>query len=472
MGIQFKKNNRGEIIRYKARLVARGFSQVRGESYDETFSPVIDFTIIRLFFSIFVCKLNWVSLQLDVNNAYLYAELDANVYMKQPTGFEVDDRVCKLNKAIYGLHQSGRQWYFELEGILTRLGFLKLDWTNCVFTYNSNIFIMFYVDDLVLIAKEQNDIDSTLVVLQKNFELKIIGKTKKLLGIEFEYIENKILIHQQSYINELCKQYTKYNIPICSLPISKGIIFSTQDSPQTVEEYAQMKEIPYRNLIGSLAFIAGRTRPDISFAVNIFSQFQANPGMKHWLYLLKVLGYLRYTQEYMLDLSNVDKFRLEMFTDADYASNRDDRVSMGGYILYIDRTPITWKTFKHRCITLSTMESEYISMAESAKELVWLKGVLEDKNLKVPVLKSTLYCDNLSAISFSKSPIQNSRSKHIDIKYHFIRKLISDEIFEIKSVKSKENPADIFTKPQVKEHLLIFCREIFKIIRNGKVMEC
>ncbi|GFW59625.1 retrovirus-related Pol polyprotein from transposon TNT 1-94 [Trichonephila clavipes] len=218
--IKYDENNK--IVRYKARLVARGNTQLRGESFDEVFSPDINFTI-------------------------------------------------------------------------------------------------------------------------KNFDLKIMGKTKKLLGIEFEEIGNSLFIHQRSYIRRLCEIYEKYKYPVSSLPISKGQVLSKLDSPKTSEE---ILTVPYRNLIGSLSFIAIRTRPDIMYAVNVLSQFQANPGIKHWNCLLRLLGYLKYTQEYKLELSKVKSLKLRCYSDSDFATNRDDRVSMGGFITFIDETPISWRTFK------------------------------------------------------------------------------------------------------------------------------
>ncbi|GFV62321.1 retrovirus-related Pol polyprotein from transposon TNT 1-94 [Trichonephila clavipes] len=191
-----------------------------------------------------------------------------------------------------------------------------------------------------------------------------MGKTRKLLGIEFEELGNSLLIHQISYIRRLCEIYEKYKYPVSSLPISKGQVLSKLDSPKTSEE---ILTVPYRNLIGSLSFISIRTRPDIMYAVNVLSQFQANPGIKHWKCLLRLLGYLKYTQEYKLELSKVKSLKLRCYPDSDFATNKDDRVSMGGFITFIDETPISWRTFKQKSVSLSTMEAEYVSLTEAAK---------------------------------------------------------------------------------------------------------
>ncbi|GFU22246.1 retrovirus-related Pol polyprotein from transposon TNT 1-94 [Trichonephila clavipes] len=227
-------------------------------------------------------------------------------------------------------------------------------------------------DDIIIFGKEMENVNFCITIIAENFDLKIMGKTKKLLGIEFEEIGNSLFIHQRSYIRRLCEIYEKYKYPVSSLPISKG----------------------------SLSFIAIRTRPDIMYAVNVLSQFQANPGIKHWNCLLRLLGYLKYTQEYKLELSKVKSLKLRCYSDSDFATNRDDRVSMGGFITFIDETPISWRTFKQKSVSLSTMEAEYVSLTEAAKEFIWLKNVIDNKSLNLELSENVMFCDNQAAISF------------------------------------------------------------------------
>lgn len=457
-----KKNESDQIVRYKARLVAQGFKQQQGIDYDDVYSPVVNFSLIRLFFAIFVGLLKWANYQVDIKSAYLYAELSEETYMSQPEGFEEDpSKVCKLKKAIYGLHQSGREWYTEIANALQDLKLEKLDWCNGVFA-GKDVLLLLYVDDIVVFGKSQENIDIVVQDLSQIFELKILGETRKLLGVEFENADGNLFIHQKEYIENTVKHFSKqYKIPIVSLPIAKGIVLTKQDCPQTEEEKAEMEKIPYRRLLGCVAFIASRTRPEISYAVNILSQYQENPGQKHWQALLKVLGYLQYTKGYMLNLKKISNLSIECFTDADHASNRDDRVSIGGTIIYVGGVPIVWKTFKQKSVSISTMEAEYISLSESAKELVWLKNVLMDSKLELKVPSCYLYCDNSAAIDFSKSSIENSRSKHIDVRYHFVRQYVNEKFFELKFVRTVDNTADLFTKPVVKEHLRKFCNKVY-----------
>lgn len=463
-----KRNESGDIVRYKARLVAQGYRQIKGESYDETFSPVVNFSLVRLFFSILVSYQRWTHLQCDIKGAYLYAPLSENVYMTQPPGFVVkgkENLVCKLLRAIYGLHQSGRAWFGELHKTLVKLGFKKLDWANCVYTFNNHIVLLLYVDDFVLFGKSKRHIDNVVNLLSKHFDLKILGRTKKLLGVEFEEEGNSVLIHQSLYIEDICNRFKKFNFPISSLPISKGMVYSKVQCPQSSAETDEMRQYPYRSVLGCLSFLASRSRPDISYAVNIFSQFQSNPGIIHWNGLLKLLGYVSYTKDLKLNLL-CNKIQLVTYTDADFASNRDDRTSMGGQLVLVDKSPIAWRTFKQKSISLSTMEAEFVALTEATKELIWFDHIItecyEREIFKGQKLKSCLLVDNMAAIDFIKSPIENYRTKHIHVKLLFVRDLINEDTFEVKHVKSKSNLSDIFTKPLTKYDLTRFKENIFK----------
>ncbi|GBN35763.1 Retrovirus-related Pol polyprotein from transposon TNT 1-94 [Araneus ventricosus] len=165
-----KRNEQNEIVTYKACLVAQGFNQIKGESYDEVFSPVVNFSIIILFFTVFVCLFKWLNVQIDINNVYLDANLDEVVCMSQPEGFVVEaDKVCRVKRAIYGLHQSGRQWFLEMDNVLKEWNFLKLEWCNCVYMYKNKLL---YVDDIILYAKNRKDLELGIDLLKRHFELK------------------------------------------------------------------------------------------------------------------------------------------------------------------------------------------------------------------------------------------------------------------------------------------------------------
>lgn len=460
-----KRGEEGEIVRYKARLVAQGFKQIKGESFDETFSPVVNFGVIRFFFSLLVSVKQWVHIQCDIKSAYLYAPLQEEVYMSQPPGFSQNNNlVCKLNKALYGLHQSGRMWFFEIDKVLHGLGFIKFEWGNCIYSFKNSLILLLYVDDIVLFGLNKDSVQKGIKLLQNHFDLKILGKTRKLLGVQFEEGEC-MCINQTAYIEEIQDRFKSFKAPISSLPISKGIIFSKTQSPQTNTEQHEMMKYPYRNLLGCLSYLASHTRPDISYAVNIMSQFQANPGIFHWNGLLRILGYIISTKLFKLNLST-NNMQLKVYSDADFASNRDDRTSMSGQLLLLGEAPIFWRTFKQKCISLSTMESEFVAMTEAAKELIWYDRILKEcitRNIiSEPKTEPTLLGDNTASIDFISSPIENCRTKHIDVKLFFIRNLVFDKALIVKYIPSKKNLADAFTRPLTKHDLYVFLKHLFK----------
>lgn len=462
-----KRDEFGRIARHKARLVAQGFKQVKGESYDETFSPVVNFGVIRFFFSLLVSCCGWLHTQCDVTSAYLYAPLKENVYMLQPPGFVQSDnkfQYCKLDRALYGLHQSGREWYYEIHKVLINIGFKKLSSCNCVYIFKTGIILLLYVDDIIIYGKTQKLIDKVLKLLKSEFDIKELGRTRKLLGVEFEDTPSGVVIHQSTYVKEILERFSKFKIPHSSLPIAKGVIFSKSQCPEFDSDIEQMSHLPYRSILGCLSFLSNRTRPDIAYAVNILSQFQSNPGVAHWDGLLRLLGYVRSTAHYKLKL-NCKSDNLTIYSDADFAANRDDRTSIGGQIVMLDKAPIDWRTFKEKCVSLSVMESEFVAMTEAVKNVVWFDRIRSECGregvIPVSVRTPVMRADNQSAINFIKSPVENYRTKHIDVKLFFIRDWLNDGKFQISFVRSKLNLADIFTKPLTKAKVFKFVKSVF-----------
>lgn len=461
---KLKKNAEGTIERYRARLVAQGFRQVPGIDYFEIFSPVVNYVLIYLFMSFLVISMGWVHRHLDVNCAYLYGSLREETYMEIPKGFNFHSNVNSkshvflLKKALYGLHQAGHEWYLELHSALENLGFKKLLRTNCVYMYGRKSIILIYVDDIILFSENHLEMNKVIELLKSKFEIKDLGPIRKVLGIEFEQIKSKWVIHQKGYINRLEETFRDIPLVKCKLPMSPGQVIQKNENDPSIEG-----KLPYRSLIGSLLFLATRSRPDILFAVNQLSQYNSHPTLKHWKLLCQVFNYVRVTKEFIIPLNVKGSKDFYAYTDASWASDRDDRRSYSGFIVYFRNAPISWHTTKQKCVALSSMEAEYIAISEAARELLWLYDIFSEcsKVLNFDICKPVLYSDSQSAIYFSRNSIENVRSKHIDIRFHFVKNLLTMNKFDLFSVPGDNNVADLLTKPVTGDKLTQYCYNIF-----------
>ncbi|GBO41020.1 Retrovirus-related Pol polyprotein from transposon TNT 1-94 [Araneus ventricosus] len=270
-----KHDEKNNVKKYKSRLVAQGFKQRPGVDFTDVFAPLVNFDIIKFLFVLLVCILGWNHYQIDVKGAYLYGNLDIPIYMQQPEGFVLkgcEHYVCRLQKSIYGLHQSGRQWNLELSEILFGLGFHQNDLCNGLYT-KSNCILLVYVDDIVVFSKSQSDLENLILNIKIKLEITELGPVRYLLGVNFERIGDSVYLHQNTYINKLKTRFKNLPRRRITLPLKVGCILPDRVKENEIIETELMRQIPYKTLIGCLSFIANRSRPDIAFAVNTMSQF-------------------------------------------------------------------------------------------------------------------------------------------------------------------------------------------------------
>lgn len=457
-----KKNEANVPVKYKARLVCQGFRQKPGIDYNEVFCPVINFNIVKLLFILLVCMLKWYHCQIDICSAYLYGILKEPVYMKQPTGYEVrgsEHKVCLLTKSIYGLHQSAREFNNTLDSTLKELGFTKVSWCNCLYRLNDAILIV-YIDDMVLFCKSKEYVNEVLSLVKSKLDITELGATKYLLGVNFETIGNSIFLHQKTYVERLMLKFKDLPKGFVTLPLKVGCTLPSKVKDDEIVETDIMKSFPYRSMIGSLLFLATRSRCDISFSVNVLSQYCNGYTYKHWCYVVDLMNYVFSTKDYKINLSNISGNELIAFSDANWGSSLTNRHSSSGHIILFGNVPFSWKSSKQRCIALSTMESEFIALTESVKELVWYSRILNELNL-IESVKPKQYCDNEAAIYFVRNNPENLKTKHIDIKYQFIRQLINEKLFDLEFVSSRNNLADFLTKPLLVNKFKVFLNNIF-----------
>lgn len=439
-------------VRYKARLVAKGFSQVEGVDFNDIFSPVVKHTSIRVLLAIVATK-NLELEQLDVKTAFLHGELEEQIYMQQPEGFAEKGKehmVCLLKKSLYGLKQSPRQWYKRFNAFITTQGFNRSKYDVCVYfkkiVDNSWVYLLLYVDDMLIAAKDIDEIKRLKVRLGKEFEMKDLGAAKKILGMEIQRDRKarRLWLSQRSYILKVLERFGMSDARSEKIPFSSHFKISSELCPETEEDHEYMSRIPYSNAVGSLMYAMICTRPDIAHAVSVVSRYMANPGKGHWQAVKWIFRYLQGTTDLSLEFGRNDD-SLIGYVDADYAGDRDKRRSMTGYIFTMGRCAVSWKATLQSTVALSTTEAEYMAAAEGIKEAIWLNGLVAEISSGQKTV--VIYCDSQSAIHLTKDQMHHERTKHIDVRYHFIRDVIAQEQVIVKKIATAVNPADMLTKP-------------------------
>lgn len=448
-----KKDSAGNVVRYKARLVAQGFSQVPGVDYFDTFAPVAKLASIRTVLAM-AAHLDLELHQIDIKGAYLNGELTSRerIYMKQPPGFHAPNssgQVWHLLKTLYGLKQSARRWYHKLvEIMLGHLGFSRCDVDQAVFFRRdgkSLTVVLVHVDDCTVAASSITLIVDFKRKISEHVEITDLGELHWLLGIEIRRDRERRSIHisQRSYIDSIIRRYNFQDLKPVSTPMETHLRLSTSQSPSTTAEFAQMRDIPYHEAVGSLMYASLGTRPDISFAVQTVSRFSTKPGWAHWEAVKRIFRYLKGTSELWLSYGGT-KGELTGFADAD-GNMAEDRHAISGYAFLLHGGAVSWSAKRQEIISLSTTESEYVAATHAAKEALWLRSLITQL-FSLELSPTTLFSDNQSAIALTQDHQYHARTKHIDIRFHFIRWIVEQGSLRLVYCPTDDMVADTLTK--------------------------
>ncbi len=431
----------GQVDRYRARLVVRGFTQQFGTDYDETFSPVVKLPSVRMVLAIAVAE-HMKMEQFDVKTAFLHGELKEEIFMRQPKGFEDGTgRVCKLKKSLYGLKQASRCWNQKFSKFLEKFDFRTSTADNCVFISGPDkrkIILAIWVDDGLVVAHKIEDINRLINFMQKKFEIKA-KPLEYFLGLEIKQLENgSIHVNQAAYATKVLAKFGMLNSNPVSTPADSSIQnFGLSDDVVT--------NFPYREAVGSLMYLAIATRPDISYAVGVVSRFLSNPKETHVNAVKRILKYLRGTIDYGIIFEKNHKQNILCYSDSDYASDPETRRSTSGNVFMLGTSAISWASQRQKCVALSSTEAEFVAASLAVKEMVWIDRLMVDIWSKCE--NPSMFVDNQSAIRLIKNMEFHKRTKHIDVMYNFIREKFRDDFFTLSYVDTNNQIADIFTKP-------------------------
>lgn len=442
----------GNITKYKARMVARGFQQTDGLDYTETFSGVVKPATYRLLFATLLWA-GWICHQMDVQTAFLNGDLEEEVYINPPEGFPEDGKVLHLIKALYGLKQAPRAWYKKLKEWLIRNNWERSKYDECVFFHRGLcLIIAVYVDDLLIFGNKERDIQTFKDSIATTFRMTDLGRISYYLGMEFVLLSHGLLIHQKGFINQILNRYNMGNIKSVATPLDANDKLLEETSQQAAPAFKQ----EYMSKVGSLNYVQTKTRPDISYAVSLVSRYMKNPNQQHMDAVNRIYAYLAGTKDvglfYTEETNAHDEdnlYPLQGFVDSDWGGCKDTGRSTTGWIYMFEGNPISWSSHRQKSVSTSSAEAEYVAASDAAKEAIWLQGLLDELYSMIgsqPQSTIPLHIDNVSAIKITKNPEFHGRTKHINIRHHFIRECVEQDQIRPLWISGKENVADILTK--------------------------
>jgi hypothetical protein len=459
----FKRKLRpdGSIDKYKARLVAKGYNQRFGIDYEETYAPVAKFTSIRSVLAI-GALLDLEIHQMDVKTAFLHGDLEEEIFMAIPEGVSAPEKsVCRLRRSLYGLKQSPRCWNRKIDEFLVSLDFHRLESDHSIYvrgTPNNPDFsiLALYVDDLLLLTKNPATMSSLKGKLASRFEMSDCGEVSHFLGISVlrDRPRRTISIHQEHFAAQILGRFDMSECHAVATPLDPSIKLCRAPSEGEISEKADKPAdvTLFRSIVGSLMYLMVSTRPDIASAIGIISQFAADPRQSHLSAARRMLRYIKGTKNFKLMLGaittgdNPEKPILSGYSDANWGNDLDSRRSTSGYIFLVSGGVVSWSSKRQATVALSSTEAEYMALTQATKEAIWLRTFLNELGFHSNDA-TTIFEDNQSAIALAKNPVHHARTKHIDIRHHYIREKLESGDIRLEYIHTSDMVADALTKP-------------------------
>uniref|UniRef100_A0A0A9X817 Retrovirus-related Pol polyprotein from transposon TNT 1-94 n=1 Tax=Lygus hesperus TaxID=30085 RepID=A0A0A9X817_LYGHE len=442
--------------RYRARLVVRGCQQRVGIDFDEVFSPVVGGDALRVMLA-HSAKKGYHLMKFDVKTAFLYGTIKEELYMEMPDGYSDKSKICKLEKALYGLHQAPACWNKRLTSTLQRMGLKPLKTEQCVFVnVDHTMFLAVHVDDGIIAGKSLEKLHEVVKILEKEFKVIAFENPDTYLGLDIIRTDSHLKLSQKGYAEAVIRKYRMDDAKPALTPIA------SDKKPPDQDDGSKKIAFPYREAVGSLLYLSTKTRPDLALAVGLCGRHVENPRQTDVQNIKRTLKYVKATADlgvnYIIDSDCPEK--LVAYCDADFAGDVDSRKSTTGFVIFYSNGPVSWTSRKQPIVATSSTESEYISAAECARTLIYLRNFLEELSGKeVP---TELNIDNQSAMDLINNGVLNRRSKHIDVRYHYIKEKVDEGLIQIKYCPTETQIADILTKPLLGEKFQFFKQSLVK----------
>ena len=420
-----KRNKAGEIIKYKARMVAKGCAQRPGYDYLEMHSPIMCMEIIHAILAVAAMQKLFIY-QLDIKGAYLNGKLKQHMYMQQPEGYNNSTGcVCMLVKTLYSLKQAGQEWNIEFDSKLRRQGYVHLQSDPCMYIWHVDedfIIITVWVDDLLLFVTTIELRDKARADIERKWEVTDLGKPSKIVGIEINQTKDFISISQIKYIESILWREGMEHCNTVSTPLDPNVPLLPN-----LEGNEGSHSNSYVRLLGQLQFVTNAMCPDICYAVNRLVAYTANPSLQHTTALKHILCYLSRTRMYRIIyrlLPHQSNF-FYGYADAAYG-NADEHQSTTGYVFIAGKGAITWSSRKQIATALSSTEAEYVALSEALQEAFWLRNIYDELGLLQEDMPTEIWGDNEGSIAMVKNPQFHKCSKHIARHWHWVCKLVED----------------------------------------------
>jgi hypothetical protein len=451
-----KTNEDGVLTQFKARITPKGFRQKEGVDYFEVFAHTGKYKTLRVALAL-AAKMDMELNQLDVPSAFVRAELNEEVYMEMPDGFKIPDTVCKLEKSLYGLKQSPRNWYKLLSSFIREeMGWAPCVSDPCLFKKHSRtgkqMLLFVFVDDMqgIYHRTDAAEWEEDKRKLTARFETKDLGESTWMLGMRItrDRKARTIKLDQELYVTKALEKYGLMECKTARTPaeVNNGAQEDDRDGGGKPTHHQL-----YMEKVGTLLYAAISTRPDIGHAVNQLTRHMQAPVERHMKAANRVLRYLAGTKDMGLWFGrrrrqdDREGAEISAYADSDWGSDKSDRKSITGWIAMVNGDPVSWASKKQKVVALSTCEAELYAEASAMQEVLWLRGLLKELELASGEA-ATIYGDNQSAIATSKNGIRSERTKHVDIKYQFVTDLVDSGKVKLQWIPTQQQHADILTK--------------------------